>query len=321
MTDAAIAPNRSPNQNHVPGLPLRDLAGFTHRWVDAEGIRLHAVEGGRSSGPTVVLLAGFPQTWWAWHKAMPRLAERYHVIAIDLPGQGHSDRPQGNYDTHTVASRVQAALTALGVPKYWLVAHDIGAWVAFSLALRYQERLHGVALLDAGIPGITLPDAIPTDPERAWKTWHLAFHLVPELPETLIIGRERDYVAWFLRVKVLSPNTFDRTDIDHYAASIAAEGGLRASLAYYRDAAESTRKNLDALGRGQLTIPVLGISSSHGSIPDMAASLSTWAENVTGVVIPEAGHFIPDEQPDATVDALTAFIDHPRADPRSSQRA
>jgi pimeloyl-ACP methyl ester carboxylesterase len=118
MTDAAIAPNRSPDQNHVPGLPLRDLAGFTHRWVDAEGIRLHAVQGGRSSGPTVVLLAGFPQTWWAWHKAMPRLAERFHVIAIDLPGQGHSERPQGGYDTHTLAWRVQAALTALNLPKY-----------------------------------------------------------------------------------------------------------------------------------------------------------------------------------------------------------
>jgi pimeloyl-ACP methyl ester carboxylesterase len=310
-TDNPPVPSRSPDQNHVPGLPLRDLGGFTHCWVDAEGIRLHAVDGGRSSGPTVVLLPGFPQTWWAWHKAMPRLAERFHVIAIDLPGQGHSDRPHGGYDTHTVASRVQAALTALNVPKYWLVAHDIGASVAFSLALRYQDRLRGVALLDAGIPGITLPDAIPTDPERAWKTFHLAFHLVPELPETLISGRERDYVAWFLRVKTLSPNTFDSADIDHYGAAIAAEGGLRASLAYFRDAAESARQNHDALARrGPLTIPVLGISSSHGSIPDMAASLSPWAENVTGVVIPEAGHFIPDEQPAATVDALTAFIDH-----------
>jgi pimeloyl-ACP methyl ester carboxylesterase len=312
MTDAAIAANRSPDQNHVSGLPLRDLAGFTHRWVDAEGIRLHAVEGGRSDGPTIVLLAGFPQTSWAWHKVMPRLAERFQVIAIDLPGQGHSDRPQDGYDTHTLASRVQAALTALGVPKYWLVAHDIGACVAFSLALRYQDRLHGVALLDAGIPGVTLPDTIPTDPERAWKTWHLAFHLVPELPETLITGRERDYVGWFLRVKTLSPDTFDSADIDYYAASMAAEGGLRAALAYFRDAAESGRINREALGRGHLTIPVLGISSSHGSIPDMAASLSPWAQNVTGVVVPEAGHFIPEEQPAATVDALTAFIDHAR---------
>ncbi|WP_285565505.1 alpha/beta hydrolase [Streptomyces sp. RTGN2] len=308
MTDDATAPDRSCAQNPFPGLPLHDLAGFTHRWVDAEGIRLHAVEGGAPAGPVVVLLAGFPQTWWAWRKVMPGLAGRFRVIAVDLPGQGHSDRPQGGYDTHTVASRVQAALTALDVPKYWLVAHDIGAWVAFSLTLGHEERLHGVALLDAGIPGITLPDSVPTDPDRAWKTWHFAFHLVPELPETLLTGRERDYVDWFLRAKSLSPNAFDDAEVRHYAAALAAEGGLRASLAYYRDAAESARGNHEALGRGNVTVPVLGISSSHGSVPDMAGSLAPWAENVTGVVIPRAGHFIPDEQPDATVAALTAFI-------------
>lgn len=103
------------------------------------------------------------------------------------------------------------------------------------------------ALLDAGIPGVSLPDAIPTDPERAWKTWHFAFHLVRDLPETL------------------------------------------------------------------LTVPVLGVSSSHGSIPDMAATLTRWAPGATGVVIPDAGRFIPDEQPAAVVDTLTAFVDHGRA--------
>ncbi|MET9260114.1 alpha/beta hydrolase [Amycolatopsis sp. NPDC004079] len=292
----------------TPELPLPDLPGFTHRWVDAEGIRLHAAEGGQPTGPAVVLLAGFPQTWWAWRTVMPGLAERFRVIAIDLPGQGHSDRPHDSYDTHTVASRIQAALTALDVPKYWLAAHDIGAWVAFSLALKHEEHLHGLALLDAGIPGITLPDSIPTDPDRAWKTWHFAFHLVPDLPETLLTGREREYVDWFLKAKALS--TFDSNEIDHYAAALAAEGGLRASLAYYRDAAESARKNHAALERQHLTVPVLGISSSHGSIPDMAASISPWADNATGVVIPNSGHFIPDEQPAAVVAALTAFIEH-----------
>lgn len=137
---------------------------------------------------------------------------------------------------------------------------------------------------------------------------------MPELPEALLTGRERDYVGWFLKVKALSPNTFDGAKIDHYAAAIAAEGGLSASLAYYRDAAESARGNHDALERGNLTVPVLGISSSHGSIPDMAASLSPWAKNVTGAVIPQAGHFIPDEQPGATVEVLTAFIDHERVE-------
>lgn len=306
MSDLASAARVSGNP--VRGLPLPDLAGFTHRWVDADGVRLHAVEGGQPDRPAVVLLAGFPQTWWAWHKVMPDLADRFHVVAIDLPGQGHSERPDISYDTHTVAAHVHAAVKALGVPTYWLVAHDIGAWVAFSLALKYQGQLRGLALLDASIPGITLPDAVPTDPEQAWKTWHFAFHLVPGLPETLLAGRERDYVGWFLKVKTLSSDTFADAEIERYAAAVAADGGLRASLAYYREAAESARKNHEALARQRLTVPVLGISSSHGSIPDMAASIKPWADHATGIVVPDAGHFIPDEQPDAVAAALTDFV-------------
>ncbi|CAL9526963.1 alpha/beta fold hydrolase [Streptomyces sp. enrichment culture] len=306
--NAASASARRDSGNPVRDLPLPDLDGFTHRWVDAGGVRLHAVEGGQPDGPAVVLLAGFPQTWWAWRQVMPTLADRFRVIAIDLPGQGHSERPVISYDTHTVAEHVHAAVGALGVPAYWLVAHDIGAWVAFSLALRYESQLHGLALLDAGIPGVTLPDAVPTDPERAWKTWHFAFHLVPDLPETLLAGREWEYVGWFLKAKTLAPDTFDDADIEQYAASVAADGGLRASLAYYRDAAKSAQRNREALDRQRLTIPVLGVSSSHGSIPDMAASLRPWADHATGVVVPHAGHFIPDEQPDTVAAALTAFI-------------
>ncbi|MFE3215064.1 alpha/beta fold hydrolase [Streptomyces antimycoticus] len=308
MTAPATSARHVRESNPVPDLPLHDLAGFTHRWVDGHGVRLHAVEGGRPTGPAVVLLAGFPQTWWAWRKVMPSLAGRFHVIAIDLPGQGHSERPERGYDTHTVAAHVHAAVKALGVSTYWLVAHDIGAWVAFSLALTFESQLRGVALLDAGIPGISLPDAIPTDPDRAWKTWHFAFHLVPDLPETLLAGRERDYVGWFLKVKALSPDTFEDAELDHYAAAVAVDGGLRASLAYYRDAAESARKNHAALERQHLTVPILGISSSHGSIPDMAASISPWAADTTGVVVPDAGHFIPDEQPEAVAAAVADFI-------------
>ena len=308
MADTAISARHTREDNPVPGLPLHDLPGFTHRWVRADGIRLHAVEGGRPSGPAVVLLAGFPQSWWAWRKVMPALAGRFRVIAIDLPGQGHSERPKHGYDTHTVAAHIQAAVDALGVPAYWLAGHDIGAWVAFSLALDHENRLRGLALLDAGIPGITLPEAIPTDPNRAWKTWHFAFHLVPDLPERLLAGREREYVSWFLNTKALTPGTFDDAELDHYAAALATDGALRASLAYYRDAAESARKNHQALQGRRLSVPVLGISSSHGSIPDMAASLSPWAENATGVLVPDAGHFIPDEQPEAVAAAIAGFI-------------
>ncbi|POM22590.1 Soluble epoxide hydrolase [Actinomadura rubteroloni] len=303
--------------NPVPALPLHDLDGFTHRWVDAGGVHLHAVEGGQPKGPAVVLLAGFPQNWRAWEKVMPGLTDRFHVIAIDLPGQGHSERPDDGYDTHTVAANVHAAVAEIGVHEYWLVAHDIGAWVAFSLALNYQSQLRGLVLLDAGIPGITLPETVPTDPARAHKTWHFAFHLVPDLPEILLAGREREYAHWFLTAKTFAPGTFDETDFDHYAAALATDGGLRASLAYYRAAHESARKNHQALSRQRLTFPVLGISSSHGSIPDMAASINPWADNITGLTIPDAGHFIPDEQPEAVAAALTTFMANGRNTPET----
>ncbi|MFE9411642.1 alpha/beta fold hydrolase [Streptomyces sp. NPDC006704] len=308
MTGQANSTTHIGESNPIPDLPLRHLAGFTHRWVETDGVRVHAVEGGNADGPTVVLLAGFPQTWWAWRNVMPGLAHRFHVIAVDLPGQGHSERPERGYDTHTVAALVHSAVRALRVSVYSLVAHDIGAWVAFSLALTFESHLHKVALLDAGIPGITLPESIPTDPDRAWKTWHFAFHIVPDLPEALLAGRESEYVGWFLKMKALSPGAFDDAELDHYAASIAADGGLRSSLAYYRDAAESARKNRDALNERHLTVPILAISSSHGSIPDMGGSISPWADNVTGVVIPDAGHFIPDEQPEAVAAAIADFL-------------
>ena len=305
---AETASTCHPPQGQAGGLPLPDLTGFAHRFIEAGGPRLHVVDGGRPDGPAVVLLAGFPQTWYAWHKVMPLLADRFRVIAIDLPGQGQSDCPAGPYDTHTVAGYIHAATAELGVPRFWLAAHDIGAWVAFSLALNHEEQLLGVALLDAGIPGITLPESIPTDPDRAWKTWHFAFHLVPDLPEQLLAGRERDYVGWFLQQKSLSPDIFGEADIDLYARQIARDGGLRASLAYYRDAASSARQNHASLRRRRLSVPVLGVSSDHGSIPDMAASISPYADNVTGAFISGAGHFIPDEQPADLARALTDFM-------------
>lgn len=291
----------------APTLPKTrpDLEGFDHCWTDGNGLRLHAVEGGRPEGPPLVLLAGFPQTWWAWRKVMPQLARTFRVIAVDLPGQGHSERPTDGYDTHTVADSVHAAVTSLGASSYWLAGHDIGAWVAFSLALRHQENLSGVALLDSGIPGITLPESVPTDPARAFKTWHFAFHVVPDLPETLLTGREREYVSWFLKAKTFSPSTFGDFEIDHYAAALAEDGALPAALAYYRQFPESARKNHEALDQQRLTLPVLGISGSHGSIPDMAASIRPWAEKVTGIVVPDSGHFIPEEQPEAVAAALT----------------
>ena len=284
------------------------LLGFKHSFHTVDGLRLHYVSGGNPTGPTLVLLAGFPQSWFAWRHVMAMLADRFHIIAPDLPGQGDSDRPHDGYDTRTVATRIHALLEALGKHRYFLAAHDIGAWVAYPFAALYPEAVERLALLDAGIPGITLPEALPIAPDRAWRTWHFSFHMIPDLPEMLIAGRERAYLDWFLRRKTANPETFSDAILDEYLRVFMKDGGLRAGLAFYRATPFSAEQNRALSRKGKLPMPVLAIGADQGSIADMAGQLRLFAENVLGRTMAFCGHFIPEEQPDALAAELTIFF-------------
>lgn len=293
-----------------PGLLRLDepLPGFTHTAVDVPGGRLHAVVGGQGLD-TVVLLAGFPQTWYAWRAVMPLLAEDHRVVALDLPGQGLSTPFVGHSDTETVAEHVHAAVREVVQGRYWLVGHDVGSWVAFTYTLLHAAELNGVALVDAGIPGVTLPDAVPLDPARATKLWHFAFHQVVGLPEALLAGKEHEYVAWFLRTKRAAPEQVGEAEVDLYARALARDGALGAALAHYRDADRSARRNRDLLAQqGRIEVPVLAVDSDHGSIPDMAAPLVPFASRVARATISDAGHFIPEEQPHQLASRLKDFF-------------
>jgi pimeloyl-ACP methyl ester carboxylesterase len=284
------------------------LPGFVHRYANVEGVRLHYVSGGNPQGETLVLLAGFPQSWFAWRQVMARLASIYRIIAPDLPGQGDSDRPETGYDTRSLATKVHGLLSSLAITRYYLAAHDVGAWVAWPYAALYGDEVKRLALLDAGIPGITLPDALPVSPDAAWKTWHFAFHVIPDLPEALIAGHERVYLEWFLKRKTACPDVFSETDMDEYLRILMKSGGLRAGLAYYRSAALSAQQNRELQAHGKLSMPILAISAEQGSIPDMAAPLRPFAADVTGVVVPYCGHFLPEEQPEAIARELSGFF-------------
>lgn len=306
-TQAAQRASRVNNPGPA-AVPDPHLAGFEHRYQNVDGVRLHYVAGGKAGGDTVVLLAGYPQSWYAWRKVMPALGERYRVIAPDLPGQGDSDRPLDGYDTLALAGTLHAFIARLGITRYHLAAHDVGAWVAYPYAARFGDEVRSLALLDAGIPGITLPDALPSAPERAWRTWHFAFHAVADLPELLIEGKERVYLEWFLRRKTANPQVFSDADLAEYLRVFTKDGGLRAGLAYYRAAAVSARQNRELAAQRKLRMPVLAVSADQGSIADMAAPLRAYADDVQGVTIGDCGHFIPDEQPAALAGELAAFF-------------
>ena len=289
--------------------PVSGLNGFSHGYATVEGVRLHYVSGGNQQGATLVLLAGFPQSWYAWRHVMARLAEHYFIVAPDLPGQGDSDKPYSGYDTLSLARRVQGLLQALQIDRYYLAAHDVAAWVAWSFAMQYHQQMLKLALLDAGIPGVTFPDALPATPDKAWKTWHFAFHLLPDLPEALIEGREEIYLEWFLKRKAASPMVFADEDMAEYTRLLRQNGALRAGMAAYREVSISAEQNRALLrDNGKLRVPLLAVSADLGSIPDMAIPLREFAADVSGIKIAHCGHFIPDEQPQALADALRAFF-------------
>ena len=289
--------------------PFNALDGFSHHYATVDGVRLHYVSGGNANGETLLLLAGFPQSWFAWRQVMALLGDRYFIIAPDLPGQGDSDKPLSGYDTTSLAQNIQGLMQQLGHESYYLAAHDVGAWVAWPYATLFSDQVKKLALLDAGIPGVTLPESLPATPDKAWKTWHFAFHLLPDLPEALIEGREAIYLEWFLKRKAASPMVFGDEDMAEYTRLLQQKGAIRAGMATYREVTVSAAQNRALLKeRGKLALPLLAISADQGSIPDMALPLREFAADVTGIKIAHCGHFIPDEQPQALAEALSEFF-------------
>jgi len=282
--------------------------GFSHHFTRADGLRFHYVTGGRQDGIPLVLLAGFPESWFAWRHVMSHLADKYRIIAIDLPGQGDTDKPLSGYDTQTVATRLHAFVASLELGSYFLAAHDVGAWVAFPYAMMYGDEIRAMTLMDAGIPGVSLPDKLPSDSDKSWKTWHFSFHAVADLPEALLAGRERIYLEWFFREKTVNYRCYGEAEIAEYERLLKAPGGLRAGLAFYRALSRSAAQNAELARQRRLTMPVLGLSADQGSVPDMAATLRAFGDEIYSQQITDCGHFQPEEQPEAVARALELFF-------------
>lgn len=287
---------------------LFELGGkrFSRHFVRSGDIRYHIVDGG--VGPTVVLIAGFPQTAYAWRRIQPLLSDSYRTIAIDLPGQGYSDKPLDGYDTQTTAQRINDLLRSLGVQRHFFVGHDIGSWVAYPYAYQYAADLDGIVFIDGNIPGVTLkPEVSVTSPSN-WRSWHFLFNAVDDLPEALIAGKERILIEWFFNKKTANATAaFEPADIDEYVKAYASLGGLRGMLGYYRAVEEDMRQN-QKLFANKIKAPVLALGADVGSAPNMYESMKPLCENLRGGQIKECGHYIPEEQPEKLAAELVSFF-------------
>jgi pimeloyl-ACP methyl ester carboxylesterase len=235
---------------------------------------------------------------------MPLLADAYRVIAPDMRGLGDSSGPTGGYDKKTVAADIGELIGQLELGPCHVVGHDWGGPVAFALAAWSPERVRTLSMLDVTAPGIG-PDL-----SQGGRRWHHQFHMTPELPETLMTGREREYYGWFYRTFAARPDAIDEAAIDEYLRSYATPEGIRRGLAYYRAIPDDIADNRAFAETGRLSMPVLALggASSRGRGREPLDSLAAIADLVEGGAIEDCGHFLPEEQPEVLARRLLAFF-------------
>jgi len=280
---------------------------FTHGMADVEpGVRLHYVTAGE--GPrTIVLLHGFPQTWWQWRRLIPALVDGgFRVVAPDYRGAGDSFRPPGGYDKVTVAGDIRTLVhDHLGIEEPVVVGgHDIGLMVAYAYAQTYRDEVSQLMVVDAPLPGTEVFDRLRSDP----RVWHFAFHGARDVAEMLVAGRERPYLQAFFGARVFDPSALD--DLDVYVSAYSAPGAMRAGFELYRAFDQDAADNRAALARdGKLTIPVLAVGgeiSTSGALMD--EMMREVAEDVTFVRVPRTAHWVPEERPEALAEAMLEFL-------------
>jgi pimeloyl-ACP methyl ester carboxylesterase len=273
-----------------------------HNRADVNGVRLHYVTAG--SGDAVVLLHGFPQTWRQWRKVIPALARSFTVIAPDYRGAGHSSRPVTGYDKRTMAEDIRQLVRHLGFERAALVGHDIGLMVAYSLAASHPEMASRLVVIDAPLPGTEVWARISVDP----RVWHFAFHGARDVAELLVTGREREYLAMFFAARVHDPAAFTPEDIDEYVRAYSAPGALRAGFELYRAFPQDVRDNRELMA-SRLAMPVLAIGGAHStSGSHVAEMMREVAEDVTGVVVRDCAHWVPEERPELLAEHLLDFL-------------
>jgi pimeloyl-ACP methyl ester carboxylesterase len=268
--------------------------------ANVDGVRLHYLTAGK--GPAVILLHGYAETSRMWTPLIPLLADRFTVIAPDLPGIGDSAIPADGSDMKTAAIRIHALARKLGVEKARVVGHDIGLMVAYAYAAQFPAEAEKLVVMDAFLPGVEGWEPIYNSPAY----WHFRFH--GPTPEALVKGREQTYFTYFWNDLAADKNrSLPQADRSAYIAAYARPGRMKAAWAYF-DSFPQAAKDFAQLSQMKLTMPVLSIGGDKSLGEALAQQMKLVATDVTVVVLKDAGHWIMEERPKETMDALVKFL-------------
>jgi pimeloyl-ACP methyl ester carboxylesterase len=287
----------------APHLPPGFADTFTSRYIDAGGRRLHAVVGG--SGPPLLLVHGWPETWYAWRLLMPALARDFEVIAVDQRGIGLSDKPPDGYDTGTLAGDLVALMDVLGHQRFAAMGHDTGFAICYALAADHPERVDRLVLAEIpGPPGAAPPPPLFVPAALNNRLWHIPFNRVEGVPEQLIAGREAVFFGYEFAIQ---GGTVSAEAVDYYIGLLAQPDVLTGSLGFYR-AFDTTVAQNQRRKDTRLTMPVLAIGGEASYGAHVGEAMNLVADDVQSVVIPGAGHWVAEEAPEAMLAALTPFL-------------
>ncbi len=270
------------------------------RTVMIEGVKLHYLTAGH--GPTLILLHGYTQTSRMWRPIIPLLAEKFNVIAPDLPGIGDSAIPKDGLDMKTAAIRVHALAKSLGVDKAKVVGHDIGLMVAYAYAAQFPAETEKLVLMDAFLPGVAGWETVYNNP----GIWHFRFN--GPTAEALVRGRERVYFQHFWNDFAADKNrSLSKADRAAYAAAYARPGRMRAGWAYFVSFGQAA-KDFAQLSQTKLSMPSLAIGGEQANGELLGQQMRAVASEAKVVVLKNTGHWVLEENPKETTDALINFL-------------
>ena len=290
----------------APNLPAGFTDTFTSRYVDTGELRLHAVVGG--DGPPVLLVHGWPQTWYAWRMVMPTLARDFRVVAVDQRGIGLSDKPEEGYDTATLAGDVVALMEALGHQRFAMYGTDTGMPIAYALAVDHPDRLERLVVSEAPLPGISPSPPLFLPPLLNARLWHLMFNQLPaEVNEALVRGREAIFFGAELGASA-GTNKLPADAVSYYIYLLAADpDALRGIFGFYRAVGTTIAQNEQRKTR-RLTMPVLALGGEQSGGEGPGSTMKLVADDVQTVVLPGAGHWVAEQAPEELLAALTTFL-------------
>ena len=264
------------------------------------GVKMQYLVAG--NGPVVILLHGYAETSRMWRPLIPRLASKFTVIAPDLPGIGDSDIPPSGLDMKSAATRVHRLVQALGIEKARVVGHDIGLMVAYAYAAQFPNEVEKLVLMDAFLPGVPGWEAIYNNPH----IWHFRFN--GPTPEALVKGRERIYFEHFWNdFAADKKHSIPDADRKAYTKAYSRSGRMRAAWQYFV-VFPQTANEFAELAKTKLTFPILSIGGEKANGAALADQVKLVGNDVSTVIIKNCGHWVMEEKPQETMDALIKFL-------------